>query len=247
MPEPRFLTILTLACVTGVASASPRNDLLRVVPSDYTFCVVVQNLRDQGKSGTGSFLQRLAESPLFKQLQQAPEAQKVQQVIETIFKELDVTPDQLRDDVLGDALVFAFRRGPPTQPEKDDGLILLHARDPKLLARLVDRINELQTKAGEIKAVEPVDGKSGRYFRRVKAVEKEAADYYALRGNRLVYSGSEALLTSTLGALANEAKSEPPIVERMRKLAVAEAPVVCLINPRSFDADVANSAKAGKG
>lgn len=247
MRVPRLLIVLALACLSGAASASPRDDLLRVVPNDYTFCVVAQNLRDHGKPGSASFLQRLAESPLFKQLQQAPEAQKVQQVIQTIFKELDVTPEQLRDDILGDAFVFAFRKGPVGQPEKDDGLILLHARDAKLLARLVDRINELQTKAGEVKVVESVDGKSGRYFRRVKAGEKDAVDYYALQGNRLVYSGSEALLASTLAALANESKTEPPIADRMRKLAVADAPVVCLVNPRSFDGDVANSAKTGKG
>jgi hypothetical protein len=217
------------------------------VPGDYTFCVVVQNLRDQGKPGSGSFLQRFGESPLFKQLQQAPEAQKVQQVLDTLFKELGVTPEQLRDDILGDALVFAFRKGPAGQPEKDDGLIMLHARDAKLLARLVDRVNELQTKAGELKTVEPVDGKPGRYFRRVKAGEKEGADYYALMGNRLVFSGSETLLTSTIAALAKEEKTEPVIVERMKKLGVADAPVVCLINPRSFDSDIANSAKGGKG
>ena len=33
----------------------------------------------------------------------------------------------------------------------------------------------------------------------------------------------------------------------MKRLGVADAPVVCLINPRSFDADIANSAKGGKG
>src|SRR5205823_2135821 len=128
-----------------------------------------------------SFLPALAKSPLFKQLQQAPEAQKVQHVIETILKDLGVTEAQFRDDLLGDALVFVYRKGPPGQPDAEDGLILLHARDEKLLARLVNRINELQTQAGELKTVEPVDGKAGKYFRRVKAVEGEPADFYAIQ------------------------------------------------------------------
>src|SRR5262245_39338691 len=146
MLAPRSILAVLVACLPAVAFAAPSDDLLRVVPSDYTFCVVAQNLRDQGKPGGEPFLKRLTESPLFKQLQQAPEAHKVQQVIDAIFKDLGVTPEQLRDDILGDALVFAYRKGPPSQPEKEDGLILLHARDDKLLARLVDRINEIQTK-----------------------------------------------------------------------------------------------------
>lgn len=167
----------------------------------------------------------------------------MQHVIESLLKELDVTPEQLRDDILGDALVFAYRKGPPGQPEKEDGLILLHARDAKLLARLVDRINEIQTKSGELKAVEPVDGKAGRYYRRVKAVQTEAADYYALRGNRLVFSGSEALVSSTLSKLADEQKHEPAIVRRMQQLGVENIPVVCLVNPRAFDADLLDGAE----
>jgi hypothetical protein len=241
-----FLAFL-IATIPAVASAAPRDDLLRVVPNDYTFCVVAQNLRDQGKTGGGPFLQRLSEAPLFKLLQQTPEAQKVQQVLDSIFKELDVTPEQLRDDILGDAVVFAYRKGPPGQPEKEDGLILLHARDDKLLARLVDRINEIQTKSGELKAVEQLDGKAGRYMKRVKAVENERPDYYALRGNRLMFCNSEALLTTTLAALDANAKGEPPLVARMKRLAVENAPVVCLINPRSFDPDLGDMAKSGKG
>ena len=36
--------------VPAAAFAGPRDDLLRLVPDDYTFCVVVQNLRDLAKS-----------------------------------------------------------------------------------------------------------------------------------------------------------------------------------------------------
>lgn len=247
MPAVRTIFALLLASLPVSALASPRDDLLRVVPNDYTFCVVAQNLRDQGKPGGVPFLQRLMDSPLFKLLQQTPEAQKVQQVFESIFKELDVTPAQLRDDILGDAIVFTYRKGPPGQPEKEDGLILLHARDEKLLVRLVDRINELQTKSGELKAVEQLDGKSGRFMKRVKSVENEKPDFYALRGNRLVFSGSESMLTTTLAALAADAKGEPQMVGRMKQLAVENLPVVCLINPRSFDADLGDMAKSGKG
>jgi hypothetical protein len=241
------VTLLALALLSLPAAASPRDELLRIVPEDYTFCVVAQNLRDQAKvGGDASFLPALAQSPLFKQLQQTPEAKKVQQVIETILKELDVTPARLRDDVLGDAFVFAYRKGPAGQPDAEDGIILLHARDEKLLSRLVDRLNEIQTRSGELKAVEPVDGKAGKFFRRAKAAAGEPADFYALRGHLLLFANREPMLGSMLAKLAEPQEAEPAILSRIKKLGVHESPVACLINPRAFDADLGENAKAMK-
>src|SRR5262245_14489326 len=184
MNAVRSLFAVLLATIPATALAAPRDDLLRLVPADYTFCVVVQDLRGLAKSdGDPAFLKGVAESPMLKQFQGSPEAKKFQAVLETIFKDLQVTPQQVLNDILGDAIVFAYRKGPPEQKDKEDGLLLVHARDEKLLARLVDRINELQRKGGELKTVESVDA-AGGYFRRVKSVETEKPDFYALRGHR---------------------------------------------------------------
>jgi hypothetical protein len=244
----RPIAFAVLLAAPPVAVAGPRDDLLRLVPDDYTFCVVLQNLRELGKSeGNSSFLKGVAESPLIKGLQTTPEARKFQQAFESILKDLGVTPDQLRDDLLGDALVFAYRKGPAGQEGKEDGLILLHARDAMLLQRVVDRIVEIQTKAGEIKGVEAIGEGDDRYFRRMKTGEADPADYYAVRGHRLVFSGSESLLKSILPRLTAEGTGDPPIARRMKQLGINGAPVSVLINPRSFDADVAGGAQAAKG
>jgi len=245
----RFVAVLAVWSVPAVAVAGPRDDLLRLVPDDYTFCVVVQNLRDQAKAeGDSSFLKGLAESPFLKKFQTAPEAKKFQEALDTLLKELEVTPDQFANDIFGDALVFTYRKkGAPGLPETEDGLILLHARDPKLLGRLVERINELQTKAGELKAVEPVDGKDGKYFRRVATAKGGPPGYYALRDNQLLFSINEPLLKETLAKRAVVAKGEPPVAGRMKKLGVNDSPVVWLINPRSFDADIEQTARTGDG
>jgi hypothetical protein len=244
----RLLVLAAALTVPSVAVSGPRDDLLRLVPDDYTFCVVVQNLRDQGKEeNNSSFLKGLAESPVIRGLQAAPEAQKFQQAFDTILKDLGVTPGQLRDDLLGDALVFAYRKGPIGQEGREDGLILLHARDEKLLRRLVDRIIEMQTKSGEIKGAEPVGEGAGRYFRRVKMVEGEPPDFFAVHGHRLAFSGNEALLKGLLPQLSAEETGVPPIGRRMRQLGVSESPVAMLVNPRSFDADVLGDAQSGKG
>jgi hypothetical protein len=244
----RHLTIAAVLVAPSAAVAGPRDDLLRLVPDDYTFCVVLQNFRELGRSeGNPSLLKGVADSPLMKGLQTTPEARKFQQAFASILKDLGVTPDQLRDDLLGDALVFAYRKGPAGQEGKEDGLILLHARDANLLQRVVDRVVEIQTKAGEIKGVEAIGEGTGRYFRRMKTTEGGPADYYAVQGHRLVFSGSETLLKSILPRLTAEGTGDPPIARRMKRLGISDAPASVLINPRSFDADVAGGAQAGKG
>src|SRR3954462_1444072 len=108
MPLRQLATAAVLV-VASAASASPRDDLLRLVPDDYTFCVVVQDLREHAKSdGKSSFLKGIADSPIIKGLQTAPEGRKFQQAFEAILKELGLTPQHFRDDLLGDALVFAY-------------------------------------------------------------------------------------------------------------------------------------------
>jgi hypothetical protein len=244
----RQLALVAVFVVSPAAIAGPPDDLLRLVPEDYTFCVVVQNLRNHARpDGDSSFLKGISDSPLIKWLQTAPEAVKFQHSVETILKELGVTPDQFRDDLFGDALVFAYRKGPPGQDGKEDGLILLHARNEDLLRRVVDRIIEVQTKGGEIKRVEPIGEANGRYFRRVKALDAEPADFFAVQGHRLAFSGNESLLKGLLPRLTAEGTGEAPLARRMKQLGVDKVPVSMLINPRSFDADVLGSAQAGKG
>src|SRR5215207_8187603 len=119
----RSLLIAATMIVPSAAAAGPRDDLLRFVPDDYTFCVVVQNLRQEGKGGErNSFLKNVADSPVIKGLQSAPEAAKFQEAFQSILKELGVTQEQLRDDLLGDALVFAYRKGPQGEESREDGL-----------------------------------------------------------------------------------------------------------------------------
>lgn len=244
MNRVAFLAIVLFAIP---ALAAPRDELLRAVPEDYTFCVVVQNLRGDGKNADASFHKVLSRSPLVALLRQSPEAQQVANVLETILKEFDITPEQLFNDILGDALVFSYRKGPAGKPEAEEGLILLHARDEKLLARLVEKINAEQLKTGELKAVEKIADKDGDIFRRVKAVEGEPADYYTVRGHRLVFSNKQAQLTTALKKLAAEDKTDSPIISRMKQLGVDDAPIVALVNPRGFDGDLAEMSKSGKG
>src|SRR5215208_3761241 len=101
MPLRRLFAAVAVLAAPTVAPAGPRDDLLRLVPDDYTFCVVVQNLREQSKGeGDNSFLTGIAEHPLMKGFQGTPESRKLSQAIEEVTKGLMVTPEQIRDDLL---------------------------------------------------------------------------------------------------------------------------------------------------
>src|SRR5437867_2438741 len=80
----------------------------------------------------------------------------------------------------GDAAVLAHTPGPPDRPEREQGLLLVHARRADLLAALFDRLNEVQKKAGEVTAVEARTHRGQTYHLRRKA--KDADEYYCVRG-----------------------------------------------------------------
>src|SRR5437870_5133857 len=73
-----FFVFSVSLCLCGSSSASPRDELLRLVPDDAGFCVVVQNLRDQlARLERSPFAARLAASHIGQALRGAPEARKL--------------------------------------------------------------------------------------------------------------------------------------------------------------------------
>src|SRR5262249_19653253 len=139
---------------------------------------------------------------------------------------------KLRDDVLGDAVVFAYRPSLPAAPPGDQILILLRARDQEALAKLVERINSFQKVSGEIEGVEPRGRGRQRYFQRVGA---KAAPFYALLGPVLAVSSDEALLREVLDRRSREAASEPALARRFREMLGTERRLASLwVNPRAF-------------
>src|SRR5205085_1348112 len=111
-------------------------------------------------------------------------------------------------DILGDAVVLAYSPGPPAKPEDERGVILLRARDPQLLAGLIDRLNKMQQKQGDLRELVPIEHRSSTYFRRV---EKRKTNYYLLRDKLLVLSAQEDILRGVIDRLgtSDERKSGP--------------------------------------
>ena len=162
------LCSLALFVALGLAPFSrgnPTRDLLRSVPPESTICFVAQDWK--------SHWQRLAQSPFAALLKKselgrtiltAEAMEKIFAVEKVLADSLHLSAGQLRDDILGDAIVYAYRPATPDKPDDDAGVLMLKARNPKTLAKFLDDFNDIQKQSGELKAL--TEKKSGKlvYF-----------------------------------------------------------------------------------
>jgi hypothetical protein len=231
-----LLPSLCSLCLCGSISASPRDELLRLVPDDAGFCVVVRDLRDQlGRLARSPFAAQVAASPFGQSFAGSPELKKLAEFDRQLQAALNLSWAQLRDDVLGDAVVLAYTPGPPGKPEQERGLLLVHARRPDLLAGLFDRLNEVQKKSGEISAVEPRSHEGQTYYRRQKA--KDGDEYYYVRGPLLLLSDKEEALKRALERDRRAppvAAEAPALARRLDSLGVGRSLAVWWVNPKAF-------------
>jgi hypothetical protein len=204
------------------------------VPDDAGFCVIVRDLREQfDRLAKSPFAAHFVASPLGQALAKSPELQKLAEIDRQLNANLNLTWAQLRDEILGDAVVLAYTPGPPGRPEKEQGLLLAHARRPDLLAALFERLNEVQKKAGEVTAVEARTHRGQTYQMRQKA--KDVQEYYCIRGPVLILSDKEDALTRALDRTMGDSSTEPPpLARRLEALGVDRSLAVCWLNPKAF-------------
>jgi hypothetical protein len=233
-------TILLIALALPAPASTPRDDLLRLVPEDVGFCLVVQDLRGQAEALSRSpFIKKWWESPVGKAIANAPEQKKLAE-FETQLKEgLGVTLAQLRDDILGDAVVFAYRPGGPGKEDQEVGLMLVHARDPKLLAEITSRFNDIQKQSGDLKDVLDREHRGVKYHCRV---ERHSQNYAYLHGPLLAFSTNEAMIQQVID-LEQKPPKESAVLGHLRRLGADQALAALWVNPRAFDAAFEQKAK----
>lgn len=237
----RLLALLFALAVPLGARAAPRDEALRLAPPDAALTVVAQNLREHARAlGESPFAAWLPTSSLGKQLFAGEDGLKqFTEVAAPILRALDTTPAELFNDVLGDAVVFSYTPAAGGAPERS--LILVRPRKPEVLAKLVDRLNGLQIKSGELKGVTEHKHAGASYFARQRP--DGTASYYGFAGSVLAFSESEADIKAALDRARGDADKPPPLVARMTKLGVADAALVLLVHPRALDAEIAAKAK----
>ena len=151
---------LTLLCSWPHARAADPpgaiDELLRLVPPDASLVVTLEGLRDQVRSLGGSrLIADLRQLPAVKSWFESEKYRHLEQSGAAIEAALGVKLAEIRDQVFGDAVVLVLRLPPgvPTDPSQARGLLLLRARDPSMLHRLVTALNAAQQKSGELRRV----------------------------------------------------------------------------------------------
>lgn len=240
-PSQHFLKLFTvlLALTTAVPSqaASARDELLRLIPEDVGFCLVLQDLRGQSEALLGSdFVKQLRDSPIGLTLSQTPEVHKLAEADQHLQKFLGVSGEQIRADILGDAVVLAYRPGPPGQPDREQGLFLLKARNADLLAQIVSKVNASQKEAGQLKDLEVRRYGDMEYTCRVEQKEK---NFYYLHGQIFAFSSSEDMVKAVLDRQRRAlGKGEPLVARHLHRLEADKALLSLWMNPRAFDAEL---------
>src|SRR5262249_31286519 len=160
-----WLLLLAVGIASPLQAAAPRDELLRLVPDDVAFCVVVQDLRGRWSALSSSpFAAELRKSQAGQALKNAPESAQLAEVEKLLREHLGMGWAELRDEIFGDAIVLAYRPGPPGKPEQEQGLLLVRARTAEVLAKTVARFNEAQRELGELQRLEERSHRGVKYY-----------------------------------------------------------------------------------
>lgn len=185
---------------TALAQETARGtqELLKLLPPDSGVVLTVDDLRGQVHELLASKLAaRFAELPAVKAWFDSEKYEQLETARDQIEGMLQAKLTDIRDRVLGDAVVFAVRipreGNGRVDTRRASGLLVLKARDPALLKKLIDLINTIQTNNGELAGI--VDHKRGEtpYFVRTfpPGADRHADAYVNFPDGTFAISNSE--------------------------------------------------------
>lgn len=241
----RLAAAFVFAALPAQLRASPRDEALRVAPPDAALVLVVQGAREHAAAVAKSpFAEWFPTSALGKQLSLAAHVRQFREASGPLFDALGVTPDDLVNDVFGEAVVFAYTPAPAGDPKGERAVVLVRPRKRETLAKLVARLNELQT-GNDVKAVARREYGGGAYYERRKT--DGGAEFYCFCGPVFAFSVVEADVKAVIDRDRDAARDAPPAhAARLSKLGVTDAAAVLLVNPRPLDAEVRAKVAAAK-
>ncbi len=195
---------LTLIFTLGLAPSDPprpgadESDLLRLVPPDASATLAIVDLRGHVTDFTRSTLAKsLAELPTVKVWFESGGGRQLARSKAEIETHLGTTVGTIRDDLLGDAVIFALHLTADAPTDSARGLFLAKVRDRNLLIRLIDFANKTDRSVAEV----AVAGTKDRPYsvRRFKAGEPRETEYYRLFDDgTFAWSNSEALIQGVI-------------------------------------------------
>jgi hypothetical protein len=214
-------------------SAKARNALMELVPQEAALCLVVSDLRLKSDGFMKAhWVKALQDSPLAKVLGDAPELLKLAALRKQIQKYVPGEWEQLEKEIVGDAVVYAYRPPQPGDAEQEGALLLLDTSNPRGLRDKLQDHNQAQLATGAFKVLRTHQHKQETYFERV---EENSSQFYWLDGSRAAFSGQEAMLKTAIDRKLNQERVTLQVVRHLREAGAYKALASVWINPRAYD------------
>ena len=244
----------------------PADALLRLVPSDVAVVVSVEGLRDYTSAFfksplAGDFL-RLPAVRAWLASERYQHFERSRAQVETL---LGANLTDVRDELLGDAVILALRLPPKADGDVSQGrgILLVQARDPALLARLIRVVNTIQQESGELAGVAKRQRNVTTYFvREFPAAANRPPEWYvAYPDGTFALSNSEDMIRSvidrkarpqdgkdgtTAGPSVDPGLGELPRLKAVQDKLPERAVARLFINPRHFERAIAAAPRPGK-
>ncbi|AGA29665.1 hypothetical protein [Singulisphaera acidiphila] len=246
-----FALSLALAAAVTSQGAGLADPLLRLTPPDAGITLAIEDLRGHTQEYLASPLAgRLARLPFVRSWMDSPQVASFQAARRQIETVLGTTLKNVRDELLGDAVVLTLWVPPQGKQEEARGMLLIRARDRKLLGRLIEGINDSQTKKGELlRIVERTRNGISYQVREFAPQAKRPAEYYTtLADQTFAWSNSEELVQGVIDRSkgTEQGLSDVPGFRQVRERLPQRCLLSLFVNPRFLEMQIAASPKPAK-
>ncbi|MEZ6140919.1 MAG: hypothetical protein R3B84_10140 [Zavarzinella sp.] len=230
-------------------SLLPAVEPIDLVPNDSELVVVLRNRStDSATPKRIDVLQVVQQIPLLQQVGvDAIDLQNLLKNLNGILATLEVTPQQLQQEIIGEQLLFYYREKSNVRAE--EGAVVVQLRDTARFTTLLEKINQLQVEGGELGKVVSYKTDTGTIFERTKpAGVEDTSEFYILKDKIFAISPNKESLETLLAQLSGRKKAEPFWRQQLEAHQLQQHPVLAMVNPRALDATLQNDLQqAGAG
>ena len=234
-----WLTLSTLGVAQSPAT-SPTDQILRLVPGDMAFCLIVEDVAGHYQQLLSSPLRRrVAEQPAVQEWQARPEFKKLLAIRSVLPFHFGIALDQLRDDILGQSVVLAFRPADGAG-QREAGIVFCCAKNQETLASLIEFLSGPPKDRDKVQR----EHRGVRYLQRPRG--RGGVDYLLQIGAVGVITDKEPAIRAVIDtSLDGKGLAADPTIQQMRHALPKGCLMQALFRPRSFDDALARSAPTG--
>jgi hypothetical protein len=221
---------------------APSDALLALTPADAGVILTIDRLRERSQEVVDSQLAHdVQELPAFRSWLGSDKVGDFLRSRDQIEQFFQTTFAEIRDDVFGDAVVLALRlpADKAAEPAEARGVLILKARDPKLLRRLVDLVNSTQQQNGEIAdLVERTHGETAYHTRTFAPGDPHLPESFVIFDDgTFAFSNAEALIHEVIDRKAKRGSTpsvaDHPGFRAMSARLPSQAAARLFVEPRS--------------